>query len=310
MTNHNILIPANVPNSMEQEFIDNYLLITKNRQRLFLFTCDQKIEHLNSDFYGADVHSNALHPEHLFRIAQQGTIGALATHLGLISRYGKQYSNINYIAKLNAKTNIITPNQSDPISRALWSINQVMNLKKKCPLNICGIGFTIYFGSEYESIMLEQAAHIIYEAHQHGLITILWMYPRGKAVSDEQSIDLIAGAAGIAHSLGADFAKIQPPHSTKALSSAQLLKIVTAAAGNTHVICSGGRIMEPRLFLEKLYDQIHTGGTAGCATGRNIFQRSLPQAIAMTQAIANIVYKNDNIKAVLKKYQMRPGDPY
>ena len=31
--------------------------------------------------------------------------------------------------------------------------------------------------------MLEQAAHIIYEAHQHGLITILWMYLRGKAVS-------------------------------------------------------------------------------------------------------------------------------
>jgi len=305
MTNHNILIPANVPNSMEQEFIDNYLLITKNRQRLFLFACDQKIEHLNSDFYGTNVHSDALHPEHLFRIAQQGTIGAFATHLGLISRYGKQYSNINYIAKLNAKTDIIPTNQRDPISRALWSIKQVINLKKECPLNICGVGFTIYPGSEYESIMLEQAAHIIYEAHQYGLITILWMYPRGKAISNEQSADFIAGAAGIAHSLGADFVKIKPPHATKALTSVQLLKIVTAAAGNTNVICSGGSRMEPKLLLKKLYDQIHIGDTAGCAIGRNIFQRSLTQAITMTQAIANIVYENADIKTVLKKYQIR-----
>ncbi len=305
MTNHDIIVPADVPNSMEQEFINNYLLITKKRQRLFLFSCDQKIEHLNNDFYGADIHSDAMHPEHLFRIAQQGTIGALATHLGLISRYGKQYTNINYIAKLNAKTNMVPTNQSDPISRALWSIKQVINLKKECPLNICGIGFTIYFGSEYESIMLEQAAHIIYEAHQHGLITILWMYPRGKAVSNEQSVDLIASAAGIAHSLGSDFVKIKPPDATKVLTSAQLLKIVTAAAGNTNVICSGGSIMEPKLFLEKLYDQIHIGGTAGCATGRNIFQRSLPQAIFMTQAITSIVYENDDIKTVLRKYQIR-----
>ena len=305
MTNHNIIIPASVPNSMEKEFMNNYLLITKKTQRLFLFSCDQKIEHLNSDFYGTNIHSDAMHPEHLFRIAQEGTIGALATHLGLISRYGKQYTNINYIVKLNAKTNIISTNQSDPISRALWSIKQVVDLKKECSLNICGIGFTIYFGSEYESIMLEQAAHIIYEAHQHGLTTILWMYPRGKAIPDKQTTDLTASAAGIANSLGADFVKIKPPRTAKVLTSAQLLKIVTAAAGNINVICSGGSIMEPRLFLEKLYNQIHTGGTAGCATGRNIFQRSLPQAIAMTQAIASIVYENADIKTILQKYKIR-----
>ncbi len=304
MTNHDILIPADVPATMEKEFIDNYQLITKKTQRLFLFACDQKIEHLHRDFYGAGIHSDALHPEHLFRIAQQGTIGALATHLGLIARYGKQYNTINYIVKLNAKTNIIPTKQRDPVSRALWNIKQVVTLKKEWSLNICGIGFAIYLGSEYETIMLEQAAQSIYEAHQHGLVTILWMYPRGKAITDEQQSDLIASAAGIAHSLGADFVKVKPPRATKILSSAQLLKIVTAAAGNTHVICSGGSIREPRLFLEELYNKIRIGGTAGCATGRNIFQRSLPQAVAMTQAIARIVYDNVNIKTVLKDYQL------
>jgi len=302
MTNDDIFIPADVPALQEKEFTNNYQLITKNTQRLFLFACDQKIEHLQQDFYGAGIHSDALHPEHLFRIAQQGTIGALATHLGLIARYGKQYNMINYIAKLNAKTNLIPSKQRDPVSRMLWDVKQVVTLKKEWSLNICGVGFALYLGSEYESIMLEQAARSIFQAHQHGLVTILWMYPRGKAIADEQDSGLIAGAAGVAHSLGADFVKVKPPQATKILSSAQLLKIVTATAGNTQVICSGGSIKKPTLFLQELYEQVHIGGTAGCATGRNIFQRSLPQAVAMTQAIAQIVYDNADIKEVLRDF--------
>ena len=64
--------------------------------------------------------------------------------------------------------------------------------------------------------------------------------------------------------------------------------------------------MEPRLFLSKLYDQTHIGGTVGYATRRNIFQRSLTLAITMAQAIASIVYENDNIKTVLRKYKIHP----
>ncbi|MGB8366780.1 MAG: hypothetical protein WCD44_00320, partial [Candidatus Babeliales bacterium] len=250
-----------------------------------------------------DIHSDALHPEHIFRIAQQGTIGALATHLGLISRYAKQYNEINYIVKLNAKTNIISTEQHDPVSRTLWNIKQVITIKKNYSLNICGIGFTLYLGSEFESLMLEQAAQNIYEAHQHGLITVLWIYPRGKTITNEQDNNLLAGAAGIANSLGADFVKIKPPHGTKILSSAQLLKIIIATAGNTKVICAGGETKEPKIFLEKLYDQIHISGTAGCATGRNIFQHSLPQAIAMTKAISSIVDNDIDIKTILKDFE-------
>lgn len=303
MTNQDILIPADVPIAMEQEFINNYSRITKNTQRLFIFSCDQKIEHLNDDFYGADIHSDTLHPEHMFRIAQQGTIGALATHLGLINRYAKQYSSVNYIVKLNAKTNIISPEHRDPISQNLWDVYQVIAIKKESSLTICGIGLTVYLGSEFEPTMLEQAAQNIYEAHQHGLVAILWIYLRGKTVIDEQDGNLIAGAAGVANSLGADFVKIKPPQATKILNSPQLLKIITATAGNTQVICAGGKRKNPQLFLEELYDQIHIGNTAGCAIGRNIFQRSLSQAIAMTQAVSCIVYNNMDVKTVLKDFE-------
>lgn len=290
------IIPADVPKKKEKEFLQNINAITAESGRLMLFSCDQKIEHLNTDFYGPNIHSNAIHPEHLFRIARQGKIGAMAAHPGLIARYGKQYADINYIAKINAKTNIIKTQQHDPVSALLADIKQINRLKEESGLNLCGVGFTIFIGSTHEPQMLSQAAHIIYDAHQHGLVTILWIYPRGKAVTDELDPDLIAGAAGVAASLGADFVKIKPPRATEVLTSTQALKIATAAAGNTKVICSGGAKKDPKEFLQELHDQIHIGGVFGNATGRNIFQHALPKAIAMTKAISAIVFDNADAK--------------
>ena len=294
-------VPADVPEKKNETFIKNYNAITRNTGRLFLFSCDHKIEHLNNDFYGTGINPQALHPEHFFRIASQGNIGAMATHLGLLARYAKQYQNILYIAKLNATTNLVTREQRDPQSNLLWTVDDVITLKDENKLMITGIGITIYLGSEYEAEQLAQAAQAIRQAHQQGLVTIVWMYPRGKAIHQEDNPQLIAGAAGVALSLGADFVKIKPPAVTEMLPSAESLKIVSAAAGNTKVICSGGKLREPQEFLAQLYDNIHIGDTAGVAIGRNIFQRSLTESIALTHAISSIVYDNADLKTSISK---------
>lgn len=290
---NNVFIPGDVPNKMIQTFQDNYNAITRETGRLMLFACDQKIEHMNTDFYGDGIDMSALHPEHIFRIAARGSIGALATHLGLIDRYGKQYPSVNYIVKLNAKTNLIPTEQKDPVSAALWFIEHVIHFQQLTGLSIRGIGYSLYPGSEYEDVMLAQAAQMVYAAHQYGLVTILWVYPRGKSVRDESDAQLIAGAAGIANSLGADFVKV------KAVESS-LLQIVTAAAGNTKVICAGGIQKDKKIVLREIYDQIHIGGAMGAAIGRNIFQHALPEAILMTEAISAIVYGDQNVDEAIK----------
>jgi DhnA family fructose-bisphosphate aldolase class Ia len=292
-TRKQIPVPADVPRTMEDTFTDNYNTITHNTHRLFLFACDQKIEHLNNDFYGNNISPDALHPDHLFKIATQGRIGAMATHLGLIARYGKQYPKIDYIVKLNAKTNLISDQEKDPASTSLWHIEHVVHLKETTGLNIRGIGYTIYLGSEYEGAMLAKAAQNIYSAHQHGLVTILWIYARGKYIKKQTAAQLAANATGLAQSLGADFVKIKP-------IDPQELQIATVAAGNTQVLCAGGTKEDPREFLHELYDQIHIGGTAGSATGRNIFQYDLPKAIAMTNAISTIVYDDKDTESAIK----------
>ena len=296
-----IVIPADVPKEAEATYKKNYELITGGSGRLMLFAGDQKTEHLNDDFYGKDIHPDDADPEHMFRIASGSRVGVFASQLGLIARYGKSYPNVPYLVKLNSKTHLVKTEQKDPLSTQLWTIQQVVELRDSAKLKIAAVGYTIYLGSEYEGTMLSQAARIISEAHKYGLVVVLWIYPRGKAVKDEKNAHLIAGAAGTAAALGADFVKVNPPKE-EGKDSAELLKEASKAAGRTKLVCAGGSSTSAEKFLSQLYAQIHTGGASGNATGRNIHQKSLDEAIRMCNAISAITMDNADVAAALKIY--------
>ncbi|MBS1988370.1 aldolase [Candidatus Dependentiae bacterium] len=300
LTPQDIHVPLTVPLDQRSMYIDHMLAVTKKTGRLFLFAADQKIEHLNADFYGQGIPEECSDPEYLFKIASQAKIGAFATHLGLIARYAAQYKSINYIVKLNGKSNIVTTNQDDPISLALNSVEQVVRFKQENNLAIAGVGYTIYLGSRYEAQMLTQAAQIIEQAHAHGLVVILWIYPRGKAVTDERSKEIIAGAAGVGAALGADFVKVNPPSAPTSFERSQLLNIAARTAGRTGIICSGGPVRNEREFLEELFHQLHTGGARGAAVGRNIFQRPQEDTIKFCDALAALIIDDVDVQTALQ----------
>jgi len=299
---YEIEVPADVPESSKGVYIENLKRITHGSGKLMLFAGDQKIEHLNDDFFGDGIAGDDASPEHLFLIAKEGRIGVFATQLGLIAKYGKDYSDIPYLVKLNSKTHLVKTAQKDPVSPQLYSIDQIVRFRDQSGLSIAGVGYTIYLGSEYEDRMISEAAQIIFEAHQHGLIVVLWIYPRGQAVKDEKDPHLIAGAAGVASALGADFVKVNAPKKDGD-SSAELLKEAVAAAGRTKVVCAGGSSVSGEGFLKQLYDQIHTGGASGNATGRNIHQKTLDEAVRMCNAISAITIDNADIGTALKIYK-------
>ncbi|QQS44260.1 aldolase [Candidatus Roizmanbacteria bacterium] len=298
----NIRIPADVPESAKEAFANNYKTMTHETGRLMLFAGDQKIEHLNDDFYGEGIPPEDNNPEHLFKIASQAKIGVFAVQLGLAARYGHDYPDLPYLIKVNSKTHLVKTNQSDPISSALYDIEQIVEFKKNSGLNILGIGYTIYLGSDYEGQMLTEAAQAIYEAHQHGLLSVIWCYPRGKAVPDETDPHLIAGAAGTVGCLGADFVKVNAPKKD-GKSDPALLKEATVAAGRTQVVCAGGSSKGAEDFLKQLHDQIHIGGTSGNATGRNIHQKPLDEAVRFTNAIYAITVEDKSVEEAMKIYK-------
>ncbi|MFH2021351.1 MAG: aldolase [archaeon] len=305
-----ISVPADVPSAMKKEYEKNYMLATKGSDKLMLFAGDQKIEHLNDDFYGTTkegmkIPVDDLDPEHFFKIAQKSVIGAFATQLGMIARYGMDYPKLPYIVKMNSKTHIVKTEQCEPISLSLVDFEDVLELKKNSKLSIVGIGYTIFLGSEYESEMLAEAGRLITWAHQNGMLTVLWMYPRGKAVKDEKDPHLVAGAAGVALCLGSDFAKVNYPKKEGASEKqrAEAFKETIKAAGRTKIITSGGSARDVKIFLQETYDQLHISGAMGNATGRNIHQKPFDEAVRMCNAVSALTIGSKDVKFAFDVYK-------
>ncbi|MDD3257373.1 MAG: aldolase [Methanocorpusculum sp.] len=295
---YDVKVPLDVPKEMRDTYIANYNLITGGSGRLMLFAGDQKIEHLNDDFYGAEISEDDGDPEHLFRIASMGKVGVLAAQLGLIVRYAEDYPGVPYLVKLNSKSHLVNVSQKDPVSPQLWTVDQITEVAGEYNLKIAAVGYTIYLGSENEADMFAEAAQIINEAHFHGLVTVMWIYPRGKAVPNEKDPHLIAGAAGVAACLGSDFVKVNAPKK-EGKSSPEMLKEAVRAAGRTKVVCAGGSTMSEEKFLRELYDQIHIGGASGNATGRNIHQKPLGEAVKFCNAIYAITVEGKSVDEAL-----------
>lgn len=303
MEEKEIKVPLDVPGSKRDEYVRGYAGMTGNSGRLMLFAGDQKVEHLNKDFYGKGISEDDADPEHLFRIAAGAKIGVFATQLGLISRYGMDYRDVPYLVKLNSKTNLVKTDQMDPFSNQWIDVEQIARFKEETGLRILGVGYTIYPGSEYEPDIFRQAAQVVHEAHEHGLVTVLWAYPRGAAVEDELDPHLIAGVTGIAAALGTDFVKVNFPEPEDGQNAAELFKEAVKAAGRTKVVCSGGPSVDVRSFLQRLHDQIFISGASGNATGRNIHQKSLEDAIEMCNAVYAITVEGKSVDEAMKEFK-------
>lgn len=294
--------PLDVPPQLRSQYLENINMATHSTGKLMLFAGDQKVEHLNNDFYGDGISSEDSYPEHLFKIASQAKIGVFAAQLGLVARYGCDYPEVPYLLKINSKTNLVKKDQADPFSGQWYDMDQVAQFKEDSGLKVLGVGITVYFGSEYEAEMIQQAAQTIYQAHQHGLIAVIWAYPRGKAVEGEKDPHLIAGAAGAAACLGADFVKVNFPKPNEG-DAVESLKEAVLAAGKTGLVCAGGSATDPKKFLETLHRQINVAGAVGNATGRNIHQKSLKEAVRFCNAIYAITVENQSVEKAWKIFQ-------
>jgi len=295
-----IKIPLTVPVTKHRDYRKNLNWATAGSGSLLLFAGDQKVEHLNDDFFGPDIISENADPEHLFQIASAAPIGVFATHLGLIARYGAAYPKVPYLVKLNGHTNLYK-NTQDLMSKAWFTVEDVMEFKKQSNLNILGVGYTVYLGGAKESKMLKEAANIVREAHKNGLIAVIWMYPRGENVKEED-IHTISGGAGVVAALGADFVKVKYPYNDKIKATAENFQEAVKAAGQTKVICVGGNKQDAKELITYAWNQKNIAGTQGLALGRNLHQRTLVDAIKLATALALVINHDASLEDALDVY--------
>ena len=98
--------------------------------------------------------------------------------------------------------------------------------------------------------------------------------------------------------------KVNPPkpEGDDKRTPAEALKVASMAAGRTGLVCAGGSTVDAETFLTQLHDQIHVGGADGNATGRNIHQRSLDEAVRLTKAISAITLADYTVADALKVF--------
>ena len=130
ITAADVRVPMDVPAAARDTYVENYLKATRDTGRLMLFACDQKVEHMNKDFYGEGIDPADGKPEHLFQIGKDGVIGVLAGQRGLVAQYAADYADINYLIKMNSKTNLVGTKQEDPYSPQLTDIEAVLQMRE------------------------------------------------------------------------------------------------------------------------------------------------------------------------------------
>lgn len=239
-------------------------------------------------------------PHYHYQLAIDAGLNAYAAPLGPLEAGADTFAGqIPTILKVNSANSLM----SDTAGK-----NQAVTASVEDALRIgaSAIGFTIYPGSDMALDMMEEIVEMRREAASKGVATVIWSYPRGEGVTKdgETAVDVAAYAGHMAALLGAHIIKIKlsTDHlmlpEAKKVYEEQGIDVSTQAARVKHCVQSafdGKRIIVfsggAKKGADSVYDDaraIRDGGGNGSIIGRNSFQRSREDALAMLGKLVDI----------------------
>jgi len=244
-------------------------------------------------------------PHYHYQLAIDAGLNAYAAPLGMIEAGADTFAGqIPTILKVNSANSLMsgTAGKNQAITA---SVDDALRL------GCAAIGFTIYPGSDMALDMFEEIVAMRKEAAAKGVATVIWSYPRGEAITKdgETAIDVAAYAAQIAALIGAHIIKIKlstdhlmlpeakKVYEEKAIDVSSQAKRVehcmqASFGGRRIVVFSGGAAKG----TDAVYDDaraIRDGGGNGSIIGRNSFQRSREDALAMLGKLVDIYLGKD-----------------
>jgi len=265
--------------------------------KLVILPVDQGFEHGPGRSFAPN--PPAYDPRYHFQLALDAGCNAYAAPLGFLEAGAREFAGeIPLILK--ASNHDVLMDEKDPDQALTATVHDALRL------GCAGIGFTIYPGSSHRLDMYEMVRAQAEEAKKHGLVVIVWAYPRGSQLSKEgeTAIDVCGYAAQIACQLGAHIAKVkiptahlEQPEAKKVYEERQVpigtiaerIKHVVQCAfdGRRIVIFSGGAEASEDALLEEVRG-IQAGGGFGSIIGRNSFQRPHGEAVSLLGRIIGI----------------------
>jgi fructose-bisphosphate aldolase, class I len=256
--------------------------LLRDGKALFL-ACDQGFEHGPRDF-----NEDNVDPQLIIDLAEHGPYSGVILLPGTAAHYyaGRKLS-VPLIVKLNSKTSW---QKGDPISLQHCSVARAK------ALGAVAVGYTLYSGSQNESVMYAEFGRIIEEAHDLGMSVIAWAYPRGEAVDDPMNTNTIAYAARIAAELGADMVKL------KYNGDREGFPWILKNALRSRVVVSGGSKVDEYESLTA-FKEAFDMGAVGTAVGRNVWQNSKPWAFS--EALGKLLFEGASVDGAYEHYRHR-----
>lgn len=269
--------------------------------KLVILPVDQGFEHGPARSFA--MNPAAYDPHYHYQLAIDAGLSAYAAPLGPLEAGAATFAgSIPLILKMNS---------ANSLSRFKEGADQAVtaSVDDALRLGASAIGFTIYPGSDAQFGQFEEIRELSREAKSKGIATVIWSYPRGGDISKkgELALDVDAYAAHMAALLGAHIIKVKLPtadleqdearkvyekYTIPRETLAERVKHVTQACfnGRRIVVFSGGATKGEDAVYEDAR-AIRDGGGNGSIIGRNAFQRSREDALALLDKLVRI-YQN------------------
>jgi class I fructose-bisphosphate aldolase len=286
---------------------------------------DQGIEHSA----GASFAPNPQYfdPENIVRLAIDGGCNAVASTYGVLGAVARKYAHkIPFMVKFNHNELMTYPNQFNQIPfgtiRQCWEMGAV------------AVGATIYFGSAESGDQIQYVSDMFAEAHELGMVTVLWCYIRNNAFKQggkdyHTSADLTGQANHLGATIQADIVKQKLPTLNggfKALNSGDSsygkfrkevyttlagcnedgtgghaidlcrYQLINQFMGRVPLINSGGESKGDSDLKDAVTTAVinKRAGGMGLISGRKAFQRPMKDGVALLHAIQD-VYLDKNV---------------
>ena len=294
-------------------------LFDHGRQRgtgyLSILPVDQGIEHSA----GASFAPNPIYfdGENIVRLAIEGGCNAVASTLGVLGSVCRKYAHkIPFILKINHNEFLSYPNSYDQILFA--------NVEQAFDMGATAVGATIYFGSEESKRQIQEISAAFHQAHQFGMVTILWCYLRNAAFNKTKegspdyhvSADLTGQANHLGVTIEADIIKQKLPENNGGYEALKFGKtnkkvyteltsehpidltryqVVNCYLGRAGLINSGGASAGQTDLAEAVKTAVinKRAGGMGLISGRKAFQRPMQEGVALLNAIQDVYLCKD-----------------
>ncbi|CAM4019069.1 class I fructose-bisphosphate aldolase [Gillisia hiemivivida] len=280
---------------------------------LSILPVDQGIEH--SAAFSFYKNPDYFDPENIIKLAIEAGCNGVASTFGVLGLNARKYAHkIPFIVKINHNELLTYPNTYDQTLfgkvKAAWDMGAV------------AIGATIYFGSEESNRQLKEIAEAFEEAHNLGMVTILWCYLRNEAFKTEKedyhaAADLTGQANHLGVTIQADIIKQKLPTNNygfkdigfgkyddamyKTLTTDHpidlcRLQVANCYMGKIGLINSGGGSKGKSDLTEAVTTAVinKRAGGSGLIMGRKAFQKPFKEGLELLNLVQS-VYLEDKI---------------